>query len=93
MKRLSALVPLLLLAACAEPRKRESFAEFRRGFAWEPLTVAEFERLHRELQPPADEPWRSVPWTTNLLEARDEAAREGKPIFIWAMDGSPLGCG
>ena len=27
-----------------------------------------------------------------VLEARQEAAKQKKPIFIWAMDGHPLGC-
>jgi len=27
-----------------------------------------------------------------VLDAQAAAAREGKPIFIWAMDGHPLGC-
>jgi hypothetical protein len=57
------------------------------------LSAEEFERLHRRLQPPADEPWRRIPWRVSLLEARNEAARAGKPLFIWAMDGHPLGCG
>ncbi len=56
------------------------------------LTVEEFEKLHRQLQPPKDEAWRSIPWRVSLLEARDQAAREQKPLFIWAMDGHPLAC-
>jgi len=55
------------------------------------LTDAEFEKLHRELQPPKDEIWRTIPWKTSLLEASAAAARERKPIFVWAMHGHPLG--
>lgn len=58
----------------------------------EKLTEAEFQRLHKELEPAADEPWRTIPWKIELLSARKAAAEEGKPIFIWAMDGHPLGC-
>ena len=57
------------------------------------LSVQEFEKLHKELQPPADEAWLSIPWKTSLLEARDLAAEQKKPILIWSMDGHPLGCG
>jgi hypothetical protein len=57
------------------------------------LTVQEFEKLHKDLQPPRNEPWLSIPWKTNLLEARAAAAEQKKPIFIWSMDGHPLGCG
>lgn len=56
------------------------------------LTLGEFETLHRELQPTGTEAWRTIPWKTAMLDAQATAAKEGKPIFIWAMDGHPLGC-
>ncbi len=57
------------------------------------LSVQEFEKLHKDLQPPQGEAWLSIPWKTSLLEARDAAAEQKKPILIWSMDGHPLGCG
>jgi hypothetical protein len=57
------------------------------------LTVAEFEKLHKELQPPADELWRSIPWHVSIVEAQHAAAKNGKPIFVWVASGEPLGCG
>jgi hypothetical protein len=68
------------LAAAAEPNEKQ-------------LTVADFEKLHRELQPPKDELWRSIPWHVSILEAREQAARDKKPIFVWVASGEPLGCG
>ena len=56
------------------------------------LTEAEFQKLHRELQPDPKAMWQTIPWKTSVLDAQAAAAREGKPIFIWAMDGHPLGC-
>ena len=56
------------------------------------LSQQQFQRLHRQLQASADAPWRTIPWKTSVLDAQAAAAREGKPIFIWAMDGHPLGC-
>ncbi len=51
------------------------------------------EALHRVIIPSSDEvAWQEIPWTIDLLEARRTAAREGKPIFLWQMDGHPLGC-
>ena len=61
-------------------------------FAADSLTVSEFRTLHRQLQPRQDEAWRTIPWKVSLLEAQRAAAREKKPIFVWAMDGHPLGC-
>jgi hypothetical protein len=66
-------------------------------FAQEPartgLTPADFERLRRELQPPRDELWRTIPWHVSIVEGREQAARARKPIFVWVASGEPLGCG
>jgi len=56
------------------------------------LTLSDFEALHADLQPDPGETWRTIPWETSLLRAQEQAARERKPLFIWAMDGHPLGC-
>ena len=57
----------------------------------EDISDAEFRALHKQLQP-GDEPWRTIPWKISLLDAQRIAVTENKPIFIWAMDGHPLGC-
>jgi hypothetical protein len=36
--------------------------------------------------------WLSIPWETDLMAARRRATAENKPIFLWEMDGHPLGC-
>ena len=41
---------------------------------------------------PAEMAWASIPWQTDLWEARRLALESGKPIFMWAMNGNPLGC-
>ena len=58
----------------------------------ERLSEADFRRLHKELQVSGKDPWRSIPWKISLLDAQRVAVAEKKPIFIWAMDGHPLGC-
>lgn len=35
--------------------------------------------------------WDEIEWTTSLWEGRKRAAAEGKPLFIWAANGNPLG--
>lgn len=57
-----------------------------------PVTQTEFESLHSALQPTGEETWRSIPWETSVLKAQARAGAEKKPLFIWAMDGHPLGC-
>ena len=57
------------------------------------ITSKEFDHLFRVLLPPeAEAGWLSLDWETDLWAARQRAAKEGKPIFLWEMDGHPLGC-
>jgi hypothetical protein len=56
------------------------------------LSAAEFEKLHRLLRPSREEAWQQLPWKLSLLEARDQAAREKKPVFLLVRSGHPLGC-
>lgn len=39
-----------------------------------------------------DAAWRTVDWQTDLITAQRMAVEQQKPLFIWAMDGHPLGC-
>ena len=50
------------------------------------------QNLLKELDSDRQALWRSIPWETSLLSAQKMAVEESKPIFIWAMDGHPLGC-
>ncbi|NJS40303.1 MAG: hypothetical protein HC783_16310 [Rhodobacteraceae bacterium] len=46
-----------------------------------------------EPEPAKDEDkWATIPWQTDLWQARKTAAEQGKPILLWEMDGHPLGC-
>lgn len=49
--------------------------------------------LIQEILPSVEESaWAKIKWRTNLWEARREASEAGKPIYLWEMDGHPLGC-
>jgi len=57
------------------------------------LDEATFKALHTAAAPHGEgERWTEIPWMTDLTEARKAAARDGKPLFMWIMDGHPLGC-
>ena len=36
--------------------------------------------------------WQAIPWEVDIWEARRRATEAGKPVFLWAMNGNPLGC-
>ena len=57
------------------------------------LTDAAFPTIFDAVQPPRVEPWKSIPWHISIVEAAQQAEREGKPVFLWQADGWPLGCG
>lgn len=51
------------------------------------------ESLHAYVKPKPEElKWRQIPWNTDLWAARRQALAENRPIFMWAMNGHPLGC-
>jgi hypothetical protein len=62
------------------------------GAGPEPLDEASFKSLQEQLTPDASDTWRQIPWKISVLEGQRVAASDGKPLFIWAMDGHPLGC-
>ena len=81
MNRFSAVALSSLLAGLAA-----------QALAQESLTDARFVELQARLAPDPDAIWRRIPWRIELLAAQREAAAQQKPLFIWAMDGHPLGC-
>ena len=59
-----------------------------------PLTPDDATKLRAVIRPLAGEdPFDTIPWETNLWDARVKAAKAGKPLILWEMDGHPLGCG
>jgi hypothetical protein len=55
------------------------------------LSPAEASELHASLTSVVEK-WRRIPWKVDLLEARSAALTERKPLFLWSMNGHPLGC-
>ncbi len=81
VKQMSRLLQLLLVPLVLTPIAAQG----------QRLSESRFKELLQELRP-GDEPWRTIPWRISLLDAQRAAAKEKKPLFIWAMDGHPLGC-
>ena len=44
------------------------------------------------LPQPEELRWQAIPWQTDLRVACQMAAEQGKPVFLWTMNGNPLGC-
>ena len=57
------------------------------------LDATTFREFEAFIRPEADElRWRAIPWLSDLREATKQAAEQGKPVFLWTMNGNPLGC-
>ncbi len=49
------------------------------------------ERVDRLLPSAQEDRFLEIAWRTDLLKARAEANEVGKPMFMWMMNGNPLG--
>lgn len=49
-------------------------------------------RIQAVLPTPDEERWLRIPWQPNVMQARLDAQRAGKPMLLWVMDGNVLGC-
>ena len=56
------------------------------------LDAVAFKKIHPTIRVNAGAKWLQIPWQTDILKARAAAALSKKPIFLWAMNGHPLGC-
>jgi hypothetical protein len=57
-----------------------------------PASIPELEAKIAAVQPDAaEQAFLQIPWRLNVMEARAESLRTGKPLFAWEMNGHPLG--
>ena len=55
-----------------------------------PLTLDQ--RIASVLPTAEEDRWKTVGWRVNLMQAREEAQKANKPVFLWIMVGNPQGC-
>jgi hypothetical protein len=57
------------------------------------LNADTFQAIHRKIRPqPGESFWMAIPWLTDLHDARQKAANEGKPLFLM-VSGKGLSIG
>jgi|ERR1051325_4087701 hypothetical protein len=56
------------------------------------LTEKNYDALRDYILPgPKELRWQQIPWRATWREAMAAARKEKKPIYVWAMNGHPLG--
>lgn len=56
------------------------------------IDPAQFDALFTSIKPAKSELlWLEIPWLGTILEGRQAAMTAKKPMFLWAMNGHPLG--
>lgn len=90
-------IPLLMTIAAPSnapaPEPKPAREPLRAAPRATPIDPASFRHTLAFIAPEPDElKWASIPWQTDLWQARQLAAAQNKPIFMWAMNGNPLGC-
>jgi hypothetical protein len=59
-----------------------------------PISLDKFDALHKLIKPATGESrWMEIDWYPSVQEARKKAAKEGKPLFIWAGSGGAPAAG
>lgn len=59
-----------------------------------PLPVEQVDQLHQLIKrQPGESRWMEISWHPTIWEARQKAAKEGKPLFIWAGSGGAPAAG
>jgi len=53
----------------------------------------QFDTIFKFIVPDKQEAkWRQISWVPSLWDGIEAADKANKPMFIWAMNGDPLGC-
>ena len=82
---LATLSAVSLLAARPENEEQETAKAKPRELTLE-------EKVATVLPKPSEEEWLRIPWRSDFAAARAEANQSMKPLFVWMMNGNPLGC-
>ena len=87
---------VLLIAAlflCQTSFARQADQDVLEAFEAGFESVEDFEKVYNFVLPSTKESkWREVPWIPGLWDGMQAAKKANKPMFIWAMNGDPLGC-
>jgi hypothetical protein len=67
-------------------------ASDKNGWASQALAT-QFDQVLKLIKPQAGESrWMEIEWQTSLWTAREMAAKQGKPIFVWYGSGGSPAC-
>lgn len=84
---------LLVLSVAVDSLSAQEESNVIKAFEAGFETQSDFDAVFNFVSPRENETrWRQVPWIPSLWEGIELAEEKKKPMFIWAMNGDPLGC-
>jgi hypothetical protein len=87
------LISLVMLLGHTCTARAQSNSKVIKAFESGFNTSDDFKAVYQFILPSDDDTtWRQVPWIPSLWQGMQIAAKNNKPMFIWAMNGDPLGC-
>jgi hypothetical protein len=86
LQMIAALLALALVGAERRLLRQAPAAESGKA-----ISPEQFAAVYALIKPQAGESkWASVPWLTNLQEARRRAVAEDKPLLLWRSGGGDV---
>ncbi len=93
-------IAFAFLATCFFPIVENAFAQPERVEQAKVLTAYrsgvwtrdEFKLVSNFVKTSKGAKWQTIPWISGLWEGVEASQASNKPMFIWAMNGDPLGC-
>lgn len=76
------------LGAQVQNRSASVVQAYRSGIK----THSDFKLVGKFVKGAKSDKWRTIPWIPSLWDGVEASQARNKPMFIWAMNGDPLGC-
>ncbi len=88
-----AIVWLTVLVNVCAAQSASDNASINSALKSKGLSTKQFEQLTNFIRPSnTEDKWRQTDWIPSIRGGRKMGVAKNKPLFIWAMNGDPLGC-
>src|SRR5262245_28437203 len=84
----AAILPMLLIIGAVSAGQGAAQSDIPGDLWAQTLLTKKYGETLTLIKPqPGESRWMEIPWQTSLWAARQKAAAEGKPMFVWSGSG------